>query len=365
MSFCSNVVFRGLSLVAFGLILGSGAAQAQSQAATGWYAGVLGGLNLAEEANADTRDPGLALGKLSSLTGADAAITHKRGWGAGGLAGYAFGAFRLQADIIFRRNVFDTTTITGAEAVASGHVSSLAPMFSALYDIPTGSRLVPYVGAGVGASRLTVSSGSAKESKWGFAYQGIAGLRVDLNQNLAVGVEYRYLASPQRDFNENSLRNYGEHSHSAFLSLTYRFAQDAGPPKPVALAFSSPPPPPAPAAFPPAIPERARSYLVFFDWNAATVTAEAATLITEAAMAAKQTAVTRIELTGHADRSGGSAYNQKLSEKRAVAVKNALVHLGLQGNQITVVGKGEALPLVPTADGLREPQNRRVEIVLP
>jgi len=76
-------------------------------------------------------------------------------------------------------------------------------------------------------------------------------------------------------------------------------------------------------------------------------------------------AVTRIELTGHADRSGAPAYNQTLSEKRGAAVRNALVHLGIPAADITVIGKGEASPLVPTADGVREPQNRRVEIVLP
>ena len=46
-------------------------------------------------------------------------------------------------------------------------------------------------------------------------------------------------------------------------------------------------------------------------------------------------------------------------------MKNALVQLGVPANQIAVLGKGEASPLVPTADGVREPQNRRVEIVLP
>jgi OmpA-OmpF porin, OOP family len=162
MSFCKSVLVRGLSLAAFGLVLGAGAAKAQMPEASGWYVGVLGGLNVTEETSADSRIPGLALGKRSSLTGADAEISHKQGWGAGGLAGYDFGPFRLQADVIFRRNTFDKTTVSGVEADASGRVSSLAPMVSALYDIPTGTSLVPYIGAGVGASRTTVRSNGAK-----------------------------------------------------------------------------------------------------------------------------------------------------------------------------------------------------------
>ena len=362
MSLCNSVLFRGLSLAAFGLVLGAGAVQAQTPEARGWYVGVLGGLNFTEETSADTRIKGVALGKRSGLTGADAEISHKRGWAAGGLAGYDFGTFRLQADVIFRRNVFDKTTVSGVEGDASGRVSSLAPMVSALYDIPTGTSFVPYIGAGVGASRTTVRSDGAKEGKWGVAYQGIAGLRYDMSRNLALGVEYRYFATPERDFNENNIKNYGYHNHSAFIALTYKFAQDVAPPPEPAAIAAPPPPAPVPA---PAAPELARSYLVFFDWNAATVTTEAATIITEAATAARQLAVTRIEVTGHADRSGTPAYNQKLSEKRGAAVKAALVHLGVLESQITVVGKGETSPLVPTADGVREPPNRRVEIVLP
>jgi len=73
---------------------------------------------------------------------------------------------------------------------------------------------------------------------------------------------------------------------------------------------------------------------------------------------------TRIGVTGHADRSGSDAYNMALSLRRANAVKDQLVREGIPASAITVVGRGESQPLVQTADGVREPQNRRVEIVL-
>ena len=54
-----------------------------------------------------------------------------------------------------------------------------------------------------------------------------------------------------------------------------------------------------------------------------------------------------------------------LSLRRANAVKDALVREGVPATGIAVIGRGESQPLVQTADGVREPQNRRVEIVIP
>ncbi|SKA31105.1 OmpA family protein, partial [Enhydrobacter aerosaccus] len=60
--------------------------------------------------------------------------------------------------------------------------------------------------------------------------------------------------------------------------------------------------------------------------------------------------------------SGPESYNMALSLRRANAVKDALVRNGVPATAISVVGKGEQGLLVPTADGVREPQNRRVVI---
>ena len=108
-----------------------------------------------------------------------------------------------------------------------------------------------------------------------------------------------------------------------------------------------------------------RQYLVFFDWNSAVLTTEAQNIVRTAAASAKQTGITRIQLTGHADRSGPDAYNVRLSQRRADAVKAELVKNGVSANEISTIAKGESEPLVPTADGVREPQNRRVQIVFP
>jgi hypothetical protein len=104
--------------------------------------------------------------------------------------------------------------------------------------------------------------------------------------------------------------------------------------------------------------------MVFFDWDRYNVSSQAAQTIGQAATAFKSRGASRVVATGHTDTSGSEAYNMALSLRRANAVKNELVRDGVPADAIQVVGKGESAPLVPTGDGVREPQNRRVEIVM-
>jgi outer membrane protein OmpA-like peptidoglycan-associated protein len=104
--------------------------------------------------------------------------------------------------------------------------------------------------------------------------------------------------------------------------------------------------------------------MVFFDWDRSNLSAQALNTIQQAANQFKTRGNARITATGHADKSGPENYNMALSLRRANAVKDALVREGVPATAISVVGRGEAQPLVQTADGVREPQNRRVEIVI-
>jgi iron complex outermembrane receptor protein len=140
------------------------------------------------------------------------------------------------------------------------------------------------------------------------------------------------------------------------LKLKYKFG----------LPPASPPPsPPAEAASAPA-PEviPARTYLVFFDWDRADLTARARQIVGAAAAASTHVQTTRIEVDGYTDLSGTAGYNQKLSVRRAETVQTELVKDGVPASEISIHGYGESNPLVPTAKGVREPQNRRVEIIL-
>jgi len=128
----------------------------------------------------------------------------------------------------------------------------------------------------------------------------------------------------------------------------------------------APPPAPVPATPPAPVPEvaPARTYLVFFDWDRADLTARAKQIVASAASASTHVQTTRIEVSGYTDLSGTEAYNQKLSVRRAQTVQTELVRDGVPAGEISIHGYGESNPLVPTAKGVREPQNRRVEIVL-
>jgi outer membrane protein OmpA-like peptidoglycan-associated protein len=109
------------------------------------------------------------------------------------------------------------------------------------------------------------------------------------------------------------------------------------------------------------VPDR---FLVFFDWDKATLTAEARQIIAKVADDYKKTGSNRVIAIGHTDTSGSAQYNMGLSIRRAQSVKAELVRLGVPAASITTIGRGQEDLLVPTPDGVREPKNRRVEIQL-
>jgi outer membrane protein OmpA-like peptidoglycan-associated protein len=123
------------------------------------------------------------------------------------------------------------------------------------------------------------------------------------------------------------------------------------------------PPPPAAAQVAPA-PAPARTYQVFFDWDKATLTDRAREIVKAAAEASTKVQTTRIEVNGYTDTSGTPQYNKGLSIRRAEAVAAELVRDGVPRASIAIQGFGETHLLVPTGPGVREPQNRRVEIIL-
>jgi len=126
----------------------------------------------------------------------------------------------------------------------------------------------------------------------------------------------------------------------------------------VTACEDAPPPPPVAAA------PQVRTFLIFFDFDRAVLTPRARDIVKEAANVSKAGQNTRLTVTGHTDTAGPANYNMALSLRRANAVKDQLVREGVPTGQIAVVGKGEDELLVKTRDGVREPQNRRVEIVI-
>jgi outer membrane protein OmpA-like peptidoglycan-associated protein len=103
-------------------------------------------------------------------------------------------------------------------------------------------------------------------------------------------------------------------------------------------------------------------YIVFFDWDKSTITPEAATILDSAIAAYGNCKQMPIKLAGHADRSGSDQYNMDLSSRRDDSVRAYLTDHGLPDGAMTGQAYGETMPRVATADGVREAQNRRVEI---
>jgi iron complex outermembrane receptor protein len=139
------------------------------------------------------------------------------------------------------------------------------------------------------------------------------------------------------------------------FSAKYRFS--ANKTEEQTSAPYTPPPVAAPAPVAP------RSYLVFFDFNKSDLTAQATQIVDQAASNAGPAKVTRLTVTGHTDTVGSDAYNMRLSRRRAESVAARLEKDGIPSSEIEIVAKGKRDLLVPTADGVREPQNRRVQIV--
>jgi len=140
------------------------------------------------------------------------------------------------------------------------------------------------------------------------------------------------------------------------FGATLRYTFGATEEKAATTAAYTPPPPVAPIAAP-------RSYLVFFDFNKSDLTPQAVQIVDQAASNAGPAKVTRLTVTGHTDTVGSDAYNMRLSRRRAESVAARLEKDGIAAGEMELVAKGKRDLLVPTADGVKEPQNRRVQIV--
>jgi outer membrane protein OmpA-like peptidoglycan-associated protein len=372
------------------------AAMASAQPVSGLYVGVGAGANWVNnpekfDVSGDTARAILGLpGNVDARINDVGKMNFDLGWVGVASIGWGFGnGVRAEVEGNFRSNEVDS--IRGFNLAPVGRTGgfqySYGAMANAFYDIDPSylglgpSYIQPYVGAGAGyvwtefrnirgVSNNPGTAGAqifSDDKDGSFAFQGIAGIATPFTwlgvPGLTLTAEYRFFGvlgfKPEASITDAANRTIAsgkldanKYNHSVMLGVRYALFQ---------------PPPPTPAApMQPAAPAPvpARTYLVFFDWNRADLTARAREIIAEAAQNSRRVSSTRIEVAGHADRSGTPQYNQRLSQRRAETVAAELVRQGVGRNDIGVSAYGESRPLVPTADGVREPQNRRVEIVL-
>ena len=126
---------------------------------------------------------------------------------------------------------------------------------------------------------------------------------------------------------------------------------------------SAPPPVTAPPAPPAAVAPQKQVFIVFFEFDKSSLTADGRKVV-DAAAAAFKSGRSSVAIAGYTDLSGTQQYNLALSKRRADTVKGALVRDGVPAGAIDEKWFGKQNPRVPTADGVREPQNRRVEVTM-
>jgi len=328
------------------------------------------------------------------------------GFNAGGRLGMQYGPWRLEEEYSYRRNglsSFGAFFGPNINRAFEGERVTHSIMTNVIYDFVVGWPVTPHIGFGIGAvdnvdsislnpvtlnglGRTTVSTPAGvagvigattpfpnptiggtflKGSQWNFGYQAIAGFRYDINPLLAFDLDYRYQATTSPTFTNKGVAPFppfgfppsttkytsGYNTQNIVASLTMKFG---APPAP---------PPPAPPAPPP--PPTHQVYLVFFDWDKYNITPEGQQIIQLAANQYHSGGHVTLQVTGYTDTSGSAGYNQRLSERRANAVAAALERLGVPRSDMVVAGRGMNDLRVPTPPGVREPQNRRVEIVFP
>lgn len=132
----------------------------------------------------------------------------------------------------------------------------------------------------------------------------------------------------------------------------------------VAAPIAPPPPPPAPP--PPPVQQSVcndqQPGLIFFEFDSAVPSDDAAQTIGFLSQNAERCDWDSFEVMGHTDRAGSMVYNEGLSMRRAEAVADLMIGLGIDRSNIDVSAAGETNPRVPTADGIRSPENRRVSV---
>jgi outer membrane protein OmpA-like peptidoglycan-associated protein len=298
-------------------------------------------------------------------------IVQKNGEAVDVAIGYGLGnGFRAEVEGDYIHNTGDKTKISGVDFKSGGSDNQYGVFVNGLYDLDVGlPYLYPYLGAGIGYQEQDLHDYhpgfySFSKAKGSVAYQGIVGAAFPITMvpGLSATLEYRYVADFRaRKFNGSfagfpaTFKSETDNNNQIVLGVRYALYT----PAPMVQA---PAPAPVQAAAPAPVP--AKTYLVFFDWDKSDLTPRATQIISEAAQSSHTANVTTLSVSGYTDTSGTPTYNQGLSERRAQAVAAQLVTDGVPQSEIEIHAYGETHLLVATGPNVREPQNRRVEIVL-
>jgi outer membrane protein OmpA-like peptidoglycan-associated protein len=367
--------FTALCAIAYA---GSASAQSTSAQTPWWQDGYIEG-DIGSPVGGITRFNGQAIGDATAVVAPFSTRAHlDAGYFGSVVLGRSFhgGLVSLELEGVYTNNLTKALSINNFALANHLRVESAdgfgniklatpaAPLFGRF-------TVAPYIagGAGYGGSRYS-DGGFGRTERGGFAYQGKAGFDIHTGTPWTIDVGYRYLHTAQVDTStafEHARFNTAE--HIASIGLRYAFgapppaAPAPAPPAPLAPPPEPPPPPPEAPPAPPRPAPQVQNFMVYFPFDRSTLTADAQAVVQQAAQAAQQGPVS-IAVVGHTDTSGSIAYNLRLSERRAKAVADALVGLGVAQSNLNVSWVGKTDLAVPTPDGVKEPLNRRATITL-
>ena len=233
----------------------------------------------------------------------------------------------------------------------------------------------PFLLVGVGGERDRVTRPGYKASGWSPYMTAGLGVQASLNDRWSMQLDGRAMKSSLRDDDKFGF----DKALTKYVSFSLIYALN---PPPVAPApapvmeptpvVEAPAPAPAPVA-PPPPPARFEKVTMeatkLFAFDKATLIQPTPKLDEIAAALQADPSITDVTITGYTDRLGSTKYNQKLSERRANAVRDYLVSKGIDGNRLKAVGRGEENPVVTDCNQKKKSElieclapNRRVEV---
>ena len=189
-SLMSATVFVGLAL--------AGAAHAQTTIDPQWYVRGGGGATYQDEINATPKVKG------------------ETGWTVDAAVGRQINNnFRAEGQLIYSND---------EQKVGDGRIKVLAGLANAYYDFDTGTKLNPFIGAGVGFGQVKLDERAGDDDDTGFAYQLQTGVIYPINDKLSAQVGYRYLGVNNVEIGSGAQATRGDyHDQAVTMGLTYKF----------------------------------------------------------------------------------------------------------------------------------------------
>ncbi|MHB1201032.1 MAG: OmpA family protein [Polaromonas sp.] len=361
-----------LGLAAFAVLAGP---LASAEGLVGWYGGANIGRSAATIDDARINSSLLGSGFTSStITNDDRDSAYK-----------IYGGYQLNRNFAIEGGYFDLgnfgyTATTVPAGTLNGNIKLRGLNLDLVGILPVTDKFSAFGRVGLNYAQArdsfrgtgAVFVANPNPSKYGTNYKVGVGLQYAFTDALAMRVE------AERYRIDDAVGNKG-HIDVASVGLIYRFggktpapaayvAAPSPPPAPAPAVVAEAPPSPVPAPPPPRFEKYTLSATELFEFDSAQLRMPQPKLDEIASALGSSTEINDVVITGYTDRIGSDKYNQKLSERRALSVKNYLTSKGIAASRLNAQGRGEANPVVVCTDKKRadlikclEP-NRRVEV---